>query len=150
MNKFNFVILIALLVGLGNFSSDAVAQDRTAEQELREFQQSKKYKKRCERSRKRYGTSQSAGGNAGTEPKVYCRFPPQFPDQCERDAKRRQYVKLLFDVTPDGYVNRIRLVETDNECFIAAAARSVALWKYEESEAGAVDLETSVTFELQR
>lgn len=140
------VAALAVLIG---FVPIANGQDDASLEAVREFQQSKKYKKQCERNHKRFENAQPAETNTQKGVRPYCRFPPQFPDRCESGAKSTQYVKFLFDVTGEGYVVNIRMIDTDNECFIVAAARSLALWKYEETEMGATDLETTVTFQLQ-
>jgi Gram-negative bacterial TonB protein C-terminal len=125
-------------------------EEKTEIDERFELFESRKYKRLCKRYNKPGKISQTERADAGLEPKVLCRAPPIFPDECERKAKKRETVKLVFDITPDGLVENIRLLEATNECFVVAAARSVYLYKYGLTDEGAKNVEASITFVLER
>lgn len=125
-------------------ANDAEALD----EERREYMSSKQYERQCRQIRKKFPDVQSENAERGEEPKLLCRMPPSFPDSCQSTANRRQSVDLVYDVTADGYTTNIRLSKTDNECFVSAAVRSLMLWRYEASENGATDLETTIVFEF--
>ena len=110
---------------------------------------SKQYAKNCKRFSKM--TAKAVAANGEPYPvKVICRTPPVYPEKCLDGAKRREVVRLRFDVRPDGYTTNIRLIESTNQCQVEAAASSLFLWRFEASGAGAADLETDVTFEFFR
>lgn len=73
---------------------------------------------------------------------------PKFPTKCLRDAKRNEAVLVLYNVSPDGIPNSLRIKKTTQDCFNKEAARSVATWRYPSSEAEIVDAETIVSFHL--
>lgn len=85
---------------------------------------------------------------ADGKPKQVCRFPPVYPEECMPKAPKKSFVDLVFDISPDGYTYNFRHTDTNNECVIDAAAGAIMLWKYEPSEAGATDIETTITLEL--
>ena len=59
------------------------------------------------------------------------RVPPQYPQRCASRHRDIERVTLEFDVTPDGRVTNVRVVNSTNSCFNSAAERSAEKWKYQ-------------------
>ena len=81
------------------------------------------------------------------------RIPPQYPERCMSRASARETVFVQFDVTPDGTVTNVQVIESSNSCLNRAAVRSVERWKYQpkivENEAQwRRGVQTAITFEL--
>ncbi|MEL6365152.1 MAG: energy transducer TonB, partial [Pseudomonadota bacterium] len=56
---------------------------------------------------------------------------PQYPDRCQSRAEGEEVVVVQFDVTPDGSVVNVEVIETTNSCFNRAAIRAAERWKYQ-------------------
>jgi len=140
------VILISLIFGV----SHSYGEEKIDVDERLELFESRKYKRLCKRHNKPGKIAQTEKAEAGLEPKLLCRIPPRFIDECERKAKKRETVKLVFDVAPNGLVENIRLLDTTNECLVRAAAEAIHVYKYEVTEEGVQNIESSTTFVLER
>lgn len=55
-------------------------------------------------------------------------FPPPYPENC-RSRGIEGSVVVQFDVTPEGNVVNVRVIEAPDRCF-ARIARTIAKWKY--------------------
>ncbi|GEM_PF-3816759 len=82
--------------------------------------------------------------------KVSCRGVFRYPEKCIGKAESVETVTFLHDVSPGGAVQNIRLKETTNECFENEAWTSVIRSRYEPSDSGGKDLETTITFRLEQ
>ena len=58
------------------------------------------------------------------------RIPPQYPQQCMNRASTLEVVTVEFDVTPEGTVVNINVVDSTNSCLNRAATRAVGRWRY--------------------
>lgn len=56
-------------------------------------------------------------------------FPPQYPEAC-RSRSAEGDVAVQFDVTPEGNVVNIRIIESADPCFNRTVRNTVAKWKY--------------------
>ncbi|MEZ5920220.1 MAG: hypothetical protein R3C60_02600 [Parvularculaceae bacterium] len=140
-----FVTVTILLAGTPATASEATNGDLTDWR--KDLMASRKYERACKRYNRPNSQNAAAADNAA--PKVICRIPPVYPEKCMSTGHRRDIVSLVYDVTPDGYVENVRATHTTNKCLVQAAADSVYLYKYEQSDNGAVDIPTNVTFQLQ-
>lgn len=143
------LLLAAAFVATFVVFSTAFAAEKSWDEQRRDVVQSKQYQKRCKNLNKLFPIVQSEAALAGREPKLLCRIPPVYEEACIKNAAPLKIVVLVYDVSPEGLTENIRLKSTDDECVVRAAAASLALWSYEPTEYGAANLETSITFELQ-
>ena len=71
-------------------------------------------------------------GNPDTDnafPTPVIRHAPLYPENCRsRSAEGR--VVVQFDVTPEGNVVNIRVIETPDRCFVRSVRNTVGRWKY--------------------
>ena len=93
------------------------------------------------------------GFNPDRDAQPLVRIPPQYPERCMSRAKTTETVFVEFDVTPEGTVTNVRVVDTSNSCLNRAAIRSVERWKYqpkiENNEAlWRRGVQTQITFQL--
>ncbi|MEM6414891.1 MAG: energy transducer TonB [Pseudomonadota bacterium] len=72
-----------------------------------------------------------SGFNPDRDAQPLVRIPPQYPDRCMSRAKPKETVFVEFDVTPEGTVTNVRVVDSTNSCLNRAATRSVERWKYQ-------------------
>ncbi len=70
------------------------------------------------------------GFNPDRDAQPLVRIPPQYPSQCQRTARDLETVTVEFDVTPEGSVINVRVVNSTNACFNRAAMRAVERWRY--------------------
>jgi protein TonB len=86
-------------------------------------------------------------------PKV--RIPPDYPEKCLANAKKKEAVLIEFDVSPEGKVTNAKVIDTTNACFDGAALASVQRWKYRPAKDENGErrwrrgVQTVTTFELQ-
>lgn len=59
------------------------------------------------------------------------RVPPEYPQKCASRHRDRETVALQFDVTPQGQVTNVEVVQSSNSCFNRSAVRSAERWKYQ-------------------
>lgn len=71
------------------------------------------------------------GFNPDRDAQPLVRIPPQYPTQCQRTARDLETVVVEFDVTPEGSVINVRVVDSTNACFNRAAMRAVERWRYQ-------------------
>ncbi|MEM9495727.1 MAG: TonB family protein [Pseudomonadota bacterium] len=57
--------------------------------------------------------------------------PPRYPNRCERNAAAVENVTVVFDVNPTGRAANVRVGETTNGCFNAAAVAAVKRWRFD-------------------
>jgi len=57
------------------------------------------------------------------------RVAPQYPNSCQSRSAEGE-VLVQFDVTPEGDVVNITILESANSCFNATVIRAVSRWKY--------------------
>lgn len=93
-------------------------------------------------------TQQSVAANAGLEPKRLRECAPRYPEKCMASAKQEEVVQLVYDVSPDGVPENIRVAETTNRCLNRAAIQALARWRYEADGKGAKDMTTHMTMRL--
>lgn len=70
------------------------------------------------------------GFNPDRDAQPLVRIPPQYPSQCQRTARAIETVVVEFDVTPEGSVINVRVIDSSNSCFNRAAMRAVERWRY--------------------
>ncbi len=83
-------------------------------------------------------------------PKIECFAVASYPQRCLKRSNGAETVTFKFDVTSNGWVTNIRLENTSNACFVDAARTALEKSRYEKSDSGARDIETTLTFELAR
>ena len=93
------------------------------------------------------------GFNPDRDAQPLVRIPPQYPERCMSRAAASETVFVQFDVTPDGTVTNVSVVDSTNSCLNRAATRSVERWKYQpkivDNEAQwRRGVQTAITFEL--
>ena len=93
------------------------------------------------------------GFNPDRDAQPLVRIPPQYPERCMSRAAASETVFVEFDVTPEGTVTNVRVVDSTNSCLNSAAVRSVERWKYQpkivDNEAQwRRGVQTAITFEL--
>lgn len=74
-----------------------------------------------------------SGFNPDRDAQPIVRIPPQVSDfqRCIRsDDLRIERVVLEFDVTPEGQVANVRVVDSTDSCYNRAATRAAQRWKY--------------------
>ncbi|MEL7490529.1 MAG: TonB family protein [Pseudomonadota bacterium] len=57
------------------------------------------------------------------------RVAPQYPNTCQSRGAEG-VVLVQFDVTPDGDVINVQILESANSCFNSTVVRAVSRWKY--------------------
>ncbi len=74
-----------------------------------------------------------SGFNPDRDAQPLVRIPPQYPDRCQGRARSGQgdAVVVQFDVTPEGEVTNVTIVDSTNSCFNSAARRAAERWKYQ-------------------
>ena len=97
--------------------------------------------------------SVGTGFNPDRDAQPLVRIPPQYPERCMSRAAASETVFVQFDVTPDGTVTNVSVVDSTNSCLNRAATRSVERWKYQpkivDNEAQwRRGVQTAITFEL--
>ena len=75
------------------------------------------------------------GGGANTFPAPLIRHAPPYPENCRGKGVQGRVV-VQFDVTPDGSVTNVQILETPNRCFNRTVIRAVSRWKYPPSNNG--------------
>ncbi|MBI1391856.1 MAG: TonB family protein [Alphaproteobacteria bacterium] len=93
------------------------------------------------------------GFNPDRDAQPLVRIPPQYPERCMGRAQASETVFVEFDVTPDGTVTNVRVIDSTNSCLNSAAVRSVERWKYQpkivDNEAQSRrGVQTAITFQL--
>ncbi|MEM6537294.1 MAG: energy transducer TonB [Pseudomonadota bacterium] len=93
------------------------------------------------------------GFNPDRDAQPLVRIPPQYPERCMSRAKPTESVFVEFDVTPDGTVTNVRVLDTSNSCLNRAAIRAVQRWKYQpkivdNSAQPRRGVQTQITFQL--
>ncbi|WDI32162.1 energy transducer TonB [Hyphococcus flavus] len=65
------------------------------------------------------------------------RIPPKAPQDCWEknddypEPGQDLFSAVIFDVTPDGTVDNIRVTETNDSCFADAVIEAVSKWRYQ-------------------
>ena len=67
-------------------------------------------------------------GDRDAQPIV--RIPPQYPQRCMATANANEVVTVTFDVSPEGEVKNVHVVDSTNGCLNSEAKRTAAQWKY--------------------
>ncbi len=75
------------------------------------------------------GIDTRPGGNSAGFPKPVIKYPPQYPENC-RSRAAEGTVTVQFDVTPEGDVVNLRIIESANSCFNRTVIKTVSKWKY--------------------
>ncbi|MEO1015037.1 MAG: energy transducer TonB [Pseudomonadota bacterium] len=93
------------------------------------------------------------GFNPDRDAQPLVRIPPQYPERCMSRAKATETVFVEFDVTPDGTVTNVRVLDSTNSCLNRAAVRSVERWKYQpkivdNTAQARRGVQTAITFQL--
>jgi TonB family protein len=102
-----------------------------------------------EECRKRYLVPVPTDDAETNEPVVLQRCLPEFPRKCFMGRVVNEAVELLFDVDAGGRPANIRIARTTDKCFDSTAARTVAKWRYAESQDGHRDVRTTLTFHIK-
>lgn len=79
------------------------------------------------------GMGIGGGGGAGsnTDEMPLVRVEPQFPTEAAIKGIERGWVRLVFDLNPDGSVTNARVVDSSpRDVFDLSARRAVLKWKY--------------------
>lgn len=74
-----------------------------------------------------------SGFNPDRDAQPIVRIPPSVSDfqRCIRSDERRvERVNLEFDVTPEGQVTNVRVVDSTDSCYERSAIRAAQRWKY--------------------
>lgn len=58
------------------------------------------------------------------------RLPAAYPAKCMRTAADEEFVRIEFDVSPEGATENIRVIDTTNKCLVQSAQASIAKWRY--------------------
>ncbi len=58
------------------------------------------------------------------------RVAPGFPWECYDDAAEEEVVVIGFEISSEGSVDNVKVIETTNSCFDEAATAAVKEWKY--------------------
>lgn len=93
------------------------------------------------------------GFNPDRDAQPLVRIPPQYPERCMSRAAASETVFVEFDVTPDGTVTNVRVIDSTNSCLNSSAIRSVERWKYQPKIVDNVaqprrGVQTAITFQL--
>ncbi len=64
------------------------------------------------------------------EAKPVTRVPPEYPGKCFAGAADEEFVVVKFEVSREGNVDNVEVLETTNSCFNEAAIDSVKEWKF--------------------
>ncbi|MEO1243949.1 MAG: TonB family protein [Pseudomonadota bacterium] len=80
------------------------------------------------------------------QPKL--RIPPKFPEQCMAAARLSETVHIVFDVSSEGNVTNLEVLQSTNSCFNTEAIQAVERWRYECVPNGLKGVETTMTFQL--
>lgn len=70
------------------------------------------------------------GFNPDRDAQPLVRIPPQYPVQCMESARDLETVVVEFNVTPEGTVVNVEVLDSTNRCFHRAAMRAVERWRY--------------------
>lgn len=70
------------------------------------------------------------GFNPDRDAQPLVRIPPQYPTQCMNQAREVESVVVEFNVTPEGTVVNVEVIDSTNRCFNRAAMRAVERWRY--------------------
>lgn len=70
------------------------------------------------------------GFNPDRDAQPLVRIPPQYPPQCMDHARDVETVVVELNVTPEGTVINVNVVNSTNRCFDRAAIRAVERWRY--------------------
>lgn len=70
------------------------------------------------------------GFNPDRDAQPLVRIPPQYPVQCMESARDIETVVVQFNVTPEGTVVNVEVLDSTNRCFHRAAMRAVERWRY--------------------
>lgn len=140
---FGFALLCAGLAGCAG----TAAQGRGSE--ARAGMSQAMYAKYCREYAARY-VHPSPEDLAGKVPRAVCRTPPIYPEKCASSAQHKEAVRVAYDITPQGGVDNVRVIESSNACLNDAAVASVRGYEYTTSDNGAEDETTTVSFYLQK
>ncbi|MBD0427853.1 TonB family protein [Aquisalinus flavus] len=66
-----------------------------------------------------------------TEPVSTARVSPIYPRRCERLSSGTEAVVVTYDISSRGAPVNVRVTETTNECFNAAAISAVSRWSFD-------------------
>ncbi len=148
------MLFVSMVFGIALLGADSAdGPPRTAEEifasiEERHYSPPKLIKtrvgKRCPRGL-RYTPRQTTTEDQAT-PIESC-FP-SFPRKCSNVKNLNNAVELVFDVTPEGFPENIRILRTTERCLNTEAARSVSYWRYAPTDTGFKDYTTTLTFHL--
>ncbi|MEM6649397.1 MAG: TonB family protein [Pseudomonadota bacterium] len=90
--------------------------------------------------------------NPDREAQPLVRIPPEYPQRCASRHRESESVRLRFNVTPEGEVTDVQVVDSTQSCFNRSAIRSAQRWKYqpkivEGKPAPRIGVETVIRFE---
>ena|GEM_PF-3914544 len=102
---------------------------------------------RCPRSLTWVRGEQQSVDTVATLPKLRC-FAP-YPRKCLSVDGSHHAVDLIFDVTPRGLPQNIRISRATNKCFEKEAAKALSRSRFPETANGNTNLEMSMTFHLE-
>ena len=71
------------------------------------------------------------GFNPDRDAQPLVRVPPEYPQRCGSRHTDTERVTLEFDVTPQGTVTNIKVVNSTNSCFNRSAERATGRFKYQ-------------------
>ncbi|NNU15207.1 energy transducer TonB [Parvularcula sp. ZS-1/3] len=72
-----------------------------------------------------------SGFNPDRDAQPLVRVNPSGFERCIDDDEGTEYVSLEFDVTPDGNVVNVRVLESSDRCYERYAIRAAERWKYQ-------------------
>ena len=95
----------------------------------------------------------SSGFNPDRDAQPLVRVPPSGFERCIGNKAGTETVSLEFDVTPDGRVTNVSVVDTTDSCYNRYAVRAAEKWKYnpkivEGEQAWRRGVRTNITFQV--
>lgn len=72
-----------------------------------------------------------SGFNPDRDAQPLVRIEPAYPDRCQSRAGQEEVILIEFDVTPEGTVTNVKVIESSNSCFNREAVRAAERWKYQ-------------------
>lgn len=72
-----------------------------------------------------------SGFNPDRDAQPLVRIEPQYPERCMSRADDLETVVITFDVTPEGQVTNVSIVDSSNSCLNRAAQKAAERWKYQ-------------------
>ena len=95
----------------------------------------------------------STGFNPDRDAQPLVRVNPSGFERCIGDRAATETVSLQFDVTPDGRVTNVEVVDTTDSCYNRYAVRAAEKWKYnpkivDGEQAWRRGVRTNITFQV--